>query len=114
MEKSNLTIELLEEIRSRLDDNNIEGAIDIMYDLANEYEWVAEILESYILPREKMQDFIEDDLKEYGWESLLITLKDVINTDEPYYYLDMYNNISNININDAERIYDFIEEELVK
>ena len=114
MEKSNLTIELLEEIRSRLDDNNIEGAIDIMYDLANEYEWVAEILESYILPREKMQDFIEDDLKEYGWESLLITLKDVINTDEPYYYLDMYNNISNININDVERIYDFIEEELVK
>lgn len=114
MEKSNLTIELLEEIRSRLDDNNIEGAIDIMYDLANEYEWVAEILESYILPREKMQDFIEDDLKEYGWKSLLITLKDVINTDEPYYYLDMYNNISNININDAERIYDFIEEELVK
>lgn len=114
MEKSNLTIELLEEIRSRLDDNNIEGAIDIMYDLANEYEWVAEILESYILPREKMQDFIEDDLKEYGWKSLLITLKDVINTDEPYYYLDMYNNISNININDVERIYDFIEEELVK
>ena len=114
MEKSNLTIELLEEIRSRLDDNNIEGAIDIMYDLANEYEWIAEILESYILPREKMQDFIEDDLKEYGWESLLITLKDVINTDEPYYYLDMYNNISNININDVERIYDFIEEELVK
>ena len=114
MEKSNLTIELLEEIRSRLDDNNIEGAIDIMYDLANEYEWIGEILESYILPREKMQDFIEDDLKEYGWESLLITLKDVINTDEPYYYLDMYNNISNININDVERIYDFIEEELVK
>ena len=112
MEKSNLTIELLEEIRSRLDDNNIEGAIDIMYDLANEYEWVAEILESYILPREKMQDFIEDDLKEYGWKSLLITLKDVINTDEPYYYLDMYNNISNININDVERIYDFTHQSL--
>ena len=114
MKKSNLTIELLEEIRSRLDDEDIEGAIDIMYDLANEYECVAEILEENILPCEKMQDFIEDELREYGWESLLITLKDITYTDDPYYYLDMYNNISNININDVERIYDFIRESLLK
>ena len=114
MKKSNLTIELLEEIRSRLDDEDIEGAIDIMYDLANEYECVAEILEENILPCEKIQDFIEDELREYGWESLLITLKDVVYTDDPYYYLDRYNNISNININDVERIYDFIRENLLK
>ena len=114
MKKSNLTIELLEEIRSRLDDEDIEGAIDIMYDLANEYECVAEILEENILPCEKIQDFIEDELREYGWESLLITLKDITYTDDPYYYLDMYNNISNININDVERIYDFIRENLLK
>ena len=114
MKKSNLTIELLEEIGSRLDDEDIEGAIDIMYDLANEYECVAEILDENILPCEKMQDFIEDELREYGWESLIITLKDVIYTDDPYYYLDMYNNISNIDINDVERIYDFIEEYLLK
>ena len=114
MKKSNLTIELLEEIRSRLDDEDIDGAIDIMYYLANEYECVAEILEENILPCEKMQDFIEDELREYGWESLLITLKDVVYTDDPYYYLDMYNNISNINIDDVERIYDFIRENLLK
>ena len=114
MKKSNLTIELLEEIRSRLDDEDIEGAIDIMYDLANEYECVAEILEENILPCEKMQDFIEDELREYGWESLLITLKDITYTDDRYYYLDMYNNISNININDVEEIYDFIRKILLK
>ena len=114
MKKSNLTIELLEEIRSRLDDEDIEGDNEIMYDLANEYECVVEILEENILPCEKIQDFIEDELREYGWESLLITLKDVIYTDDPYYYLDMYNNISNININDVERIYYFIRENLLK
>ena len=114
MKKSNLTIELLEEIRSRLDDEDIEVAIDIMYDLANEYECVAEILEENILPCEKMQDFIEDELREYGWESLIITLKDVIYTDDPYYLIDFNNNISNINIEEIERIYDFIKESLLK
>ena len=72
MKKSNLTIELLEEIRKCLDNEDIVRAIDIMYDLANEYECVAEILEENILPCEKMQDFIEDELREYGWESLII------------------------------------------
>ena len=114
MKKSNLTIELLEEIRKCLDNEDIVKAIDVMYDLANEYECVAEILEENILPCEKMQDFIEDELREYGWETLLITLKDITYTDDPYYYLDMYNNISNININDVERIYDFIKESLLK
>ena len=114
MKKSNLTIELLEEIRKCLDNENIEGAIDIMYDLANEYECVAEILEENILPCEKMQDFIEDELREYGWESLIITLRDVIYTDDEYYLIDFNNNISNINIEDVERIYDFIKENLLK
>ena len=114
MKKSNLTIELLEEIRKCLDNENIVKAIDIMYDLANEYECVAEILEENILPCEKMQDFIEDELREYGWESLIITLKDVIYTDETYYLIYFNNNISNINIEEIERIYDFIEESLLK
>ena len=114
MKKSNLTIELLEEIKKCLDNENIVKAIDIMYDLANEYECVAEILEENILPCEKMQDFIEDELREYRWESLIITLKDVIYTDDPYYLIDFNNNISNININDVERIYDFIRENLLK
>ena len=114
MKKSNLTIELLEEIRKCLDNENIVKAIDIMYDLANEYECVAEILEENILPCEKMQDFIEDELREYGWESLIITLRDVIYTDDEYYLIDFNNNISNINIEDVERIYDFIEESLLK
>ena len=114
MKKSNLTIELLEEIKKCLDNENILNAIDIMYDLASEYEFVAEILEENILPCEKMQDFIEDELREYGWESLIITLKDVIYTDDPYYLIDFNNNISNINIEEIERIYDFIEESLLK
>lgn len=114
MKKSNLTIELLEEIRKCLDNEDIVKAIDIMYDLANEYECVAEILEENILPCEKMQDFIEDELREYGWESLLITLKDVEYTDDKYYLIDFYNNISNINIEDVEKIYDFIRENLLK
>ena len=114
MKKSNLTIELLEEIRKCLDNEDIVKAIDIMYDLANEYECVAEILEENILPCEKMQDFIEDELREYGWESLIITLKDVIYTDDPYYLIDFNNNISNINIGEIERIYDFIKESLLK
>ena len=114
MKKSNLTIELLEEIRKCLDNENIVKAIDIMYDLANEHECVAEILEENILPCEKMQDFIEDELREYGWESLIITLKDVIYMDDLYYLIDFNNNISNINIEEIERIYDFIEESLLK
>ena len=114
MKKSNLTIELLEEIRKCLDNEDIVRAIDIMYDLANEYERVAEILEENILPCEKMQDFIEDELREYGWESLLITLGNVIYTDDPYYLIDFDNNISNININDVEGIYDFIRKILLK
>ena len=114
MKKSNLTIELLEEIRKCLNNEDIVKAIDIMYDLANEYECVAEILEENILPCEKMQDFIEDELREYGWESLIITLRDVEYTDDEYYLIDFYNNISNINIEDVEKIYDFIRENLLK
>ena len=114
MKKSNLTIELLEEIRKCLDNEDIVKAIDIMYDLANEYECVAEILEENILPCEKMQDFIEDELREYGWESLIITLRDVEYTDDEYYLIDFNNNISNINIEDVERIYDIIRENLLK
>ena len=113
MKKSNLTIELLEEIRECLDNENIVKAIDIMYDLANEYECVAEILEENILPCEKMQDFIEDELREYGWESLIITLRDVVYTDDSYYLIDFNNNISNINMEEVERIYDFIRENLL-
>ena len=114
MKKSNLTIELLEEIRECLDNEDIVKAIDVMYELANEYDFIAEILEENILPCEKMQDFIEDELREYGWESLIITLRDVIYTDDPYYLIDFNNNISNINIGEIERIYDFIEESLLK
>ena len=113
MTKKSMVMNILNDMEENIKKYDIEGALDNLYDLANEYEEVVEIINDNIIENEQINELIKEKIYEgCDWVSIKILLEGIHYKNDYYYHIDGYGNIEDLTIKHLEDMYEDIKSEL--
>lgn len=113
MTKKSIVMNILNDMEENLKKGNIEGALNGMYDLANEYDGVISIINDNIIDTEQINELIKEKINDgCDWISIKILLEDIHYMNDSYYHIDGYGNIEDLTIGHIEDMYEDIKSEL--
>ena len=113
MTKKSIVMNILNNMEENLKNRNIEETLDNMYDLANEYEEVENIINDNIIDTEQINELIKEKINDgCDWISIKILLDGIKYNSENYYHIDGYGNIEDLTVKHLELMYEDIKSEL--
>lgn len=113
MTKKSIVMSILNDIEENIKKGNIEDIVADMYDLANEYEEISNIINENIITTEEIDELVKEKINNHGdWVEIKILLDDIKYNLNEYYYIDGYGNIKDLTIKHLELMYEDIKYEL--
>ena len=113
MTKKSIVMSILNDIEENIKKGNIDGALNSMYDLANEYEEVVNIINDNIIDSDQIDDLIAEKINNgVDWVGIKIILEGIKYNSDLYYHIDAYENIEDLTIEHLELMYEDIKYEL--
>lgn len=113
MTKKSIVMSILNDIEENIKKGNIEDIVADMYDLANEYEEISNIINENIITTEEIDELVKEKINNHGdWVEIKILLDDIKYNLNEYYYIDGYGNIKDFMYEDIKyELTDILEEE---
>ena len=97
--------EMLVKVEDAIKDYDVDGAVNTMYEIADNYGYVYELLQDNIVDRELIDDMTSQRLETQGFEGVAIMLDGIHSLNDNYYYIDGYANLHNLTIDHLKAIY---------
>ena len=101
--------EMLNTIEEAIKDYDVEGAVNAMYKVGDNYGYVYELLQDNIIDYDLVDDMVSTRLEATGFEGVAIMLDGIHSLNADYYYIDGYGNLHNLTIEHLEAIYSDIK-----
>ena len=101
--------EMLSEIENAMKEYDVDGAVNAMYKIADNYGLIEDLLFDNIIDRELIDDMVSARLEATGFEGVKIMLDGIHSLNANYYYLNGYGNLEDLSISKLEVIYDDIK-----
>ena len=101
--------EMLSKVENSMNNYDVEGAINTLYRIADNYGYVDELLFDNIVDRDVIDDMVAQRLESQGFESVAIMLDGIHSLNDNYYYLNGYGNLEDLSISKLEVIYDDVK-----
>ena len=92
-------------IENAMKDYDVEGTVNAMYTIADNYGYVEELLFDNIVDRDLIDDMVAQRLEAIGFEGVAIMLDGIHSLNANYYYLNGYGNLEDLSMNKLEAIY---------
>ena len=103
-------MERIKTLRGIIDNLSTGELVGELIDLACEYG--LDYLVEDIISTEDIDYFIEERLKNSGWQGVACCLAKFNYLNDDYYEIDGYGNLKEFTFNDAKKLLDYIEEEI--
>ena len=101
--------EMISKIENAIKDYDIDGAVNAMYEIADNYGLIDDLLFDNIIDRDLVDDMTSQRLETQGFEGVAIMLDGIHSLNANYYYLNGYGNLEDLSISKLEVIYDDIK-----
>ena len=101
--------EMLSKIENAMKEYDIEGVVNAMYEIADNYGYVYELLQNNIIDRDLIDGMTSQRLETQGFEGVAIMLDGIHSLNANYYYLNGYGNLEDLSISKLEVIYSDIK-----
>ena len=101
--------EMLSKIENAMKDYDVERAVSAMYEIADNYGLIEDLLFDNIIDRELIDDMTSQRLEATGFEGVKIMLDGIHSLNANYYYLNGYGNLEDLSMSKLEVIYDDIK-----
>ena len=113
MNKKSIVMGILNDMEKNIKMGNIDETLNSMYDLANEYEEVVDIINDNIIDADQIDDLIAEKINNgVNWIGIKIILEGIKYNSDLYYHIDAYGNIEDLTIEHLEFMYEDIKYEL--
>ena len=101
--------EMLIKVENSMNNYDVEGAVNTLYRIADNYGYVDELLQDNIIDRDLIDDMVSQRLEVTGFEGVTIMLDGIHNLNDNYYYINGYGNLEDLSISKLEVIYDDVK-----
>lgn len=105
--------EMLIKVENAMKDYDVDGTVSAMYEIADNYGLVDDLLFDNIVDRDVIDDMVSQRLESQGFEAVAIMLDGIHSLNDNYYYLNGYGNLEDLSIDKLEVIYSDIKTTLV-
>ena len=100
---------MLVKVEEAIKDYDVDGAVNTMYEIADNYGLIEDLLFDNIIDRDLVDDMVSSRLESTGFEGVAIMLDGIHSLNANYYYLNGYGNLEDLSISKLEVIYDDIK-----